>query len=236
MRFLPCDTFASEWAEGNYQIWEYDGTGKERKIITAAQNWDRRGWIRQENAQSDGLIDSLNLNWLWQKHRWQTTSCGWQIVLKLEGISTHNQPCPTHDKEQASDYTHHLVGTMTIDWFKYVTKLLSIEMRHKIVGTDWIVAVNSKFRKARYALCFQINLDIRGNLSKMGKTFSENKIHRSNLAFWGLFCQSLGERWFHKKTRPCNLLCLILFSTFCLLWRSVACLAVTRFLNLIPDF
>ena len=82
---------------------------------------------------------------------------------------------------------------------KDVTKSLSIEMRYKIVGTDWIVAVNSKFRKARYALCFQINLDIRGNLSKMGKTFSENKIHRSNLAFWGLFCQSLGERWFHKK-------------------------------------
>ena len=58
------------------------------------------------------------------------------------------------------------------------------------------------------AFSVQINLDIRGNLSKMGKTFSENKIHRSNLAFWGLFCQSLGERWFHKKNRPCNLLCL----------------------------
>ena len=105
----------------------------------------------------------------------QAISCGWQSVLKLEGISTHNQPRPIHDKEQASDYTHHLVGTMTIDWFKYVTKLLSIEMRHKIVGTDWIVAVNSKFRKARYALCFQINFDIRGNLSKTGKTYLQRK-------------------------------------------------------------
>ena len=69
VRFLPCDTFASEWAEGNYQIWEYDGTGKEQKIITAAQNWDRRRWTGQKNAQSDDLIGSLNLNWLWQKHR-----------------------------------------------------------------------------------------------------------------------------------------------------------------------
>ena len=69
VRFLPCDTFASEWAEGNYQIWEYDGTGKERKIITIAKNWDRRRWIGQKNAQSNDLIGSLNLNWLWQKHR-----------------------------------------------------------------------------------------------------------------------------------------------------------------------
>ena len=192
-------------------------------------DWTRKCVIRWSCRQSEFEL-------VVTKAQMTDNFCGWQIVLKLEGISTHNQPRPIHDKEQASDYTHHLVGTMTIDWFKDVTKLLSIEMRYKIVGTDWIVAVNSKFRKARYALCFQINLDIRGNLSKMGKTFSENKIHRSNLAFWGLFCQSLGERWFHKKTRPCNLLCLILFSTFCLLWRSVACLAVTRFLNLIPDF
>ena len=127
-------------------------------------DWTRKCVIRWSYRQSEFKLvvtkAQMTDNFMW------LTNC--------TEIERHFYPqsTPIHDKEQASDYTHHLVGTMTIDWFKDVTKLLSIEMRYKIVGTDWIVAVNSKFRKA---LCFQINLDIRGNLSKMGKTNLQRK-------------------------------------------------------------
>lgn len=84
-------------------------------------DWTRKCVIRWSYRQSEFKLVVTKA---------QTTAYGWQNVLKLEGISFHNQPRPIHDKEQASD--HRLAGTMTIE-----SKMSQNHFRLKCVTKLW---------------------------------------------------------------------------------------------------